>query len=411
MGVRVGCIRNTNMIGAALFNSDMLFIQASAPHIADYCTAGICLIPAGQRHSAIHAPSNFFCNESRLRRSVLSCWIRHVTRRERLTKRRSFMSSRKSIRIGIIGSGAIGGFYGFMLAKAGYSVHFLLRSEYSFVQKNGIDLQSDQIGYMPPLMVNAYKRVEDMPPCDWLLLGAKATSNAQLAPLLQNVAAPGAKVLVMQNGLGVEDGLRDLIPASLHLVGGLCWIAVQRLKPGVIKHIGLGDLHVGYHSGPAENAADRSAILSECTSLMNAASVRCLASSDLVQARWRKLVWNIPYNGLSVMLDAGSKQMTDQDDSRALLIAMMQEVVCAAGACGHSLPPALPEEMIALTQTIPEYLPSMYLDFALKRPMELDVMYSMPLSVARAAGCAMPKVESLYRALRFKEAQNLLAHA
>ncbi|MCE6984913.1 2-dehydropantoate 2-reductase, partial [Pseudomonas frederiksbergensis] len=74
--------------------------------------------------------------------------------------------------------------------------------------------------------VLAYAEAADMPPCDWLLVGAKTTSNAELAPLIAQVAAPDAKVVLLQNGLGVEEQLRPLLPADLHLLGGLCFICV-----------------------------------------------------------------------------------------------------------------------------------------------------------------------------------------
>lgn len=104
-------------------------------------------------------------------------------------------------RIGIIGSGAIGGFYGLMLARAGFDVHFLLRSEYQAVHKQGLQLDSAVHGQVR-MPVQAYASAADMPPCDWLLVGAKATNNAELAPLIVQAAAPQARVVLLQNGLG-----------------------------------------------------------------------------------------------------------------------------------------------------------------------------------------------------------------
>jgi len=90
-----------------------------------------------------------------------------------------------------------------------------------------------------------------MPPCNWLLVGAKSTSNQELAPLIAQVAAPDCKVVVLQNGLGVEDVLRPFLPASVHLLGGLCAICAHRSAPGVVEHQALGGVNLGYHSGPA----------------------------------------------------------------------------------------------------------------------------------------------------------------
>jgi 2-dehydropantoate 2-reductase len=313
---------------------------------------------------------------------------------------------RSSSRIAIVGSGAVGGFYGLMLARAGLEVHFLLRSEYQAVAKQGLLVRSKIHGDLRLEKVNAYHSVHDMPLCDWLLVGAKATSNAELAPLIAKAAAPGARILVLQNGLGIEDQLRPLLPAHLHLIGGLCWVGVQRQAPGVIDHIALGHVHLGYHSGPANDLMLQLAILESGVSLFETAGIKARATQDLEQARWNKLVWNIPYNGLSALLGSGTKGLMGNPDSRQLIHAMMHEVMVGAAACGHSPPDELADQMIALTDSIDDYLPSMYLDNAQRRPMELDALYGVPLDAARKAGCSMPKVQALYHALRFMEARN-----
>ena len=222
------------------------------------------------------------------------------------------------VRIGVIGTGAIGGFYGLMLARAGFDVHFLLRSEYAAVAEHGLRLNSQVHGALGLAPVQAYHDVAEMPPCDWLLVGAKTTSNAELAPLIARAAAPGAKVLLLQNGLAVEEGLRPLLPDSLHLLGGLCYICVHRSSPGVIEHQALGAVHLGYHSGPAAAAAGQ-AIAEEGAALFRQAGLDSVAMPALEHARWQKLVWNVPYNGLSVLLDSGTRALMANADSRALI--------------------------------------------------------------------------------------------
>ena len=306
-------------------------------------------------------------------------------------------------RIGIIGSGAIGGFYGLMLARAGFDVHFLLRSEFAAVASQGLQVNSALHGNLHLQPVQAYQSVADMPPCDWLLIGAKTTSNAELAPLISQAAAPGAKVVLMQNGLAVEDELRPLLPDSLHLLGGLCYICAHRSAPGVVEHQALGSVNLGYHSGPANDAESRQQILEQGSALFQAAGLDSTAMAELNQARWQKLVWNVPYNGLAVLLNTGTSALMGNPDSRALIAAIMQEVIDGAGACGHPLPPGLADKLLVATDRMPDYLPSMYHDFALHRPLELHAIYTAPLQAAAQAGCAMPRTEALYQTLRFIE--------
>lgn len=310
-------------------------------------------------------------------------------------------------KVGIIGTGAIGGFYGLMLARAGFDVHFLLRSEFSAVAERGLQVNSAVHGQLTLNPVQAYSAAEDMPKCDWLLVGAKTTSNAGLAPAIVQAAKADAKVLVLQNGLDVEDSLRELLPDSLHLLGGLCLICVHREEPGLITHQALGAVNVGYHSGPALDEVARMAIVEEGAGLFRAAGLDSQAMPDLHQARWQKLVWNIPYNGLSVLLGAGTTPLMADGDSRALIQALMAEVVQGAKACGLEVPAGYADFLFTMTEKMPDYWPSMYHDFLHKRPLELDAIYARPLAAAKAAGCQLPRIEALYRTLRFIDRRNV----
>jgi 2-dehydropantoate 2-reductase len=308
--------------------------------------------------------------------------------------------------IGIIGTGAIGGFYGLMLARAGFDVHFLLRSEFSAVAERGLQLDHASLGPLALKPVQAYSSAADMPPCDWLLVGAKTTQNADLAPAIIQAAAPDAKVLLLQNGLDVEDSLRELLPDSLHLLGGLCLICVHRAGPGVITHQALGSVNVGYHSGPADNEQASMSIVEEGAGLFRAAGIDAQAMPNLHQARWQKLVWNIPYNGLSVLLGASTTPLMADADSRALIQALMAEVVQGAKACGHDMPAGYADYLFKMTEKMPDYWPSMHHDFLHKRPLELDAIYTRPLAAAKAAGCELPRIEALYRCLSFIDRRN-----
>ena len=315
------------------------------------------------------------------------------------------MSQTSAPRIGIIGTGAIGGFYGMLLARAGHDVHFLLRSEYAAVVERGLQLNSSVHGALHLPAVQAYRTIEDMPQCDWLLVGAKTTANAELAPLIAKAAAPGAKVVLLQNGLAVEDELRPLLSEDLHLLGGLCYICVHRSAPGVIEHQALGAINLAYHSGPLDNDEARLALVEEGAGLLRSTGLDSTAMRDLAQTRWQKLVWNIPYNGLSVLLDADTRRLMGNADSRALIADMMQEVVRAAQALGYAMPENYADKLLAATQRMSDYLPSMYHDFAQGRAAELHAIYEAPLAAADAAGFDMPKVRALYQALRFIQAR------
>ncbi|MGH8437202.1 MAG: ketopantoate reductase C-terminal domain-containing protein, partial [Pseudomonas sp.] len=148
-------------------------------------------------------------------------------------------------------------------------------------------------------------------------------------------------------------------------------------------------------------------IVEEGTALFKAAGLDSSAMPDLEQARWQKLVWNVPYNGLSVLLNAGTTALMANADSRALIRALMQEVVQGAAACGHQLPEGFADKLLAATDRMPDYLPSMYHDYVQRRPLESQAIYAAPLAAARQAGCELPRIQALYQAVSFLDARNL----
>ncbi len=207
-------------------------------------------------------------------------------------------------------------------------------------------------------------------------------------------------MVLLQNGLGVEDALRPLLPERLHLLGGLCFICVHRAEPGLVVHEALGSINFAYHSGPGDEAR---AAVEEAVGLFGSAGIEASGMPSLDQARWQKLVWNAPFNGLAVLLDSGTEGLLGHPESRALVKAVMDETLGAAAACGHALPADLPEKMLFGTSRLPNYLPSMYHDFTHGRPLELEALYATPLAAAARAGYAMPKTAMLLQALRFLE--------
>ena len=312
------------------------------------------------------------------------------------------MSEQKQPRIGVIGTGAIGGFYGLMLARAGFDVHFLLRSEYQDVKRNGLRVNHAELGELALPVVQAWHDVADMPKCDWLLVGAKTTSNADLAEIINQAAAADAKVVLLQNGLAVEDELRPLLAEQVHLLGGLCFICVHRSAPGVIEHEAHGGVNI-------RRLIDRQSASAISAQIADQAAGQVSVKQDLIPRQWRSWSKHAGKNWceyslrwlLSVLLNSNTRQLMDEPHSRALVADLMAEVVEAAAACGYPLPEHLVANMLKATDAMPDYWPSMYHDFSHKRPLELQAIYVAPLAAAGAVGCEMPKVAMLLQSLEF----------
>ena len=117
-------------------------------------------------------------------------------------------------------------------------------------------------------------------------------------------------------------------------------------------------------------------------------------------------MWNIPFNGLSVALDASTRELVDDPDAVALVDAVIREVHAAAADCGVSIPIEMINKTVEVTQSMVPYDSSMRVDYLHRRPMEIEAIFGNPLRAASQHGATMPSVEMLYRQLKFLDARN-----
>ena len=304
-------------------------------------------------------------------------------------------------RYAIIGSGALGGLYGGMLARSGFDVHFLLHSDFQHVREHGWRVESPLGDFHLPT-VNAHATADSMPACDVTIVGLKTTRNQLLAQTLPSPTRDGGVVLVLQNGLDVEADSAAVVGAD-RVLGGCCFLCSNKVGPGHVRHLDYGRIVFGEYSN------DRSEITSRVQRIrdeMVSAGIDAQTTDDLLLTRWRKLMWNIPFNGLSVALDASTKELVDDQDAVALVEAIIREVHAAAGDCGVKIPAEMIDKTIEVTRSMVPYDSSMRLDYIHRRPMELEAIFGNPLRAASQCGAAMPRVETLYRQLNFLDARN-----
>jgi 2-dehydropantoate 2-reductase len=298
----------------------------------------------------------------------------------------------------VIGTGAIGGFYGGMLANNGADVHFLLHSDYQHVKEQGLRVDSIKGNFK--LAVNAYAKPEDMPMCDVVIVALKTTHNHLLQALLPQVVKPDGMVVIMQNGFAVEQVAADILPQA-NIIGGLCFIGSTKIGPGHIKHSDFGMVNLGQYM-PDGSTAGITPELKLITEDFIAAGIDAKPIENLSYLRWQKLVWNVPFNGLSVVLNSNTSKLLSQPDTRELLKSMMLEVIAAANACGQSLNTSLAEAMLVNTETnMQDYAPSMKVDFEHNRPLEINAIYQSMIARAAKSGVDMKLAKMLAQQLRF----------
>lgn len=308
-------------------------------------------------------------------------------------------------RYAIIGTGAIGGYYGACLQRGGAEVHFLLRSDFEEVNSNGITVKSVQGDFALP-KVYAHASTATMPPVDVVLIALKTTQNHRLPNLLQPILGSDTAILTLQNGFALEDDWQPWV-GTRPLFGGLCFVCCNKVGPGTIHHLDYGHILLGGYRAdhqPAGVSTQLQTIAKDFTDSGVATDI----TPDLRLARWRKLVWNIPFNGLSVVMNATTDEMIGDPDIRQLAEQLMVEVVAAARQDGEHLSPGrgrhLPEgliqQMLDHTAQMKPYRTSMKIDFDEGRPLEVETIFGSPLKAARESGIETPRIEMLYHQLK-----------
>ena len=201
-------------------------------------------------------------------------------------------------------------------------------------------------------------------------------------------------ILTLQNGLGNEDFLAEHFGAE-RILGGLCYISLDRTAPGVVERLDAGRLTIGEYRGhPQPRTHDVAWEFKRC-------GVVCNVADDLTLERWRKLVWNIPFNGLSVVAGGLDTAAILADDRlQQLTVELMDETIAIANACGHRLPTAVALDLMRRTKAMDAYRPSTLLDYEAGRPLEIESIWGETLRHAQAAGVAVPRLEVLCRLLR-----------
>jgi 2-dehydropantoate 2-reductase len=190
------------------------------------------------------------------------------------------------------------------------------------------------------------------------------------------------------------------------ILAGLCFLCSNRAGPGHIRHLDYGRVTLAEFD-PDGRARGVTGAMTRIEHDLGQAGIPVLLADDLQAARWRKLVWNMPFNGLSVILRASTSELMENEHTRALAEAVMHEVQAGARACGKDIDDLFVARMLEDTVRMTPYRTSMIIDYDERRPMEVEAIYGNPLRTGEAAGARLPLIGALYRQLKFLDAHNL----
>ncbi|MCC5808728.1 MAG: 2-dehydropantoate 2-reductase [Ectothiorhodospiraceae bacterium] len=294
-------------------------------------------------------------------------------------------------RVLVVGTGAIGSFYGAILSRAGARVDVVSRSEHAQMQEHGVRVDSKELGDLSFRPATVYKDVTEVStPPDFLVLSVKVLDDLDRAALIRPAVGPDTAIVLIENGIEIEPPIVEAFPDN-PLVSCLAFVAASRVGPAHTEHKAYGRLVIGSYPSGVNDAARR------FSALLEQGGINAPLSENLVTERWRKAVWNAAFNPVSVIAGgASTKDILGSENEERLLVALMQEVCDVAAAAGHPMPEDLPEKSIVNTHKMPAYHNSMALDYIHGRDMEIEAILGNVIREARRLNIPVPHLETVY---------------
>ena len=300
-------------------------------------------------------------------------------------------------RILVIGAGAIGAFYGGVLARAGCEVSAVARSDFDAVAAHGYRIESHlgDLSWKPAQLVRSSGEYKGPP--DYLFVCLKLTASTDPVALIAPALGKDTTIVFVANGIDVDAPVASAFPDN-ELIAGVAYAAVSR-EAGIVKHHSqYTRLVLGRYPG---GASDKAAQFAELIKKGGSSSV---ATEDIVGARWQKCAWNTVLNPISALGGGlGTQDILGSEASTEFVRAAINEFAAIAAGAGHPIPADTAEKLIAGTRKLPNYVSSMGQDQLAGRPMETEALLGNVVRTGRRVGVAAPRLETLYALLKMAE--------
>jgi len=306
--------------------------------------------------------------------------------------------------VAVIGAGAVGGFFGAMLARAGHAVVFIGRLPHvQAIEQHGLRL--DMAGRVESIPAAASIDLSAVQGADLVLFSVKSTDTAQVAEAIAPHLKDDAIVLSLQNG--VENAERIARHVRQTVVPAVVYVATATPEPGLVKHHGRGDLVIGPLVAAAAQDAGVAVSLDGIRQAFAAAGVPVTISANVVGELWSKLMVNCAYNAISGLAQAPYGELAAMPSIRDLQQAVVAEVCAVASAVGVDLP--LRESLTAMERiadAMPAQLSSTAQDMVRRKPSEIDHLNGFVVRRGREVGVPTPANLALYALIKLVESRH-----
>ena len=290
------------------------------------------------------------------------------------------------MKIAMMGSGGVGGFFGARLANAGYDVTFIARGAHlEAMRRSGLTIENEPQGDIHVARVKAAADPGEVGPVDIVVLSVKLWDTADAARAIAPMVGPSTGVLSLQNGVVKDDILREHLPAE-QVMGGVGYVATHISRPGVLRQTGtMQRVIVGEHDGLA---SERAKFLHEA---LVKSGVKAELSSDVRRAIWEKYVFLVGLSATTTTMRKTLGPIRESAQTRAFLLDVMREVVAVGRALGVALPADFAEQRLAFADTLPvDMTSSMHHDLERGKRLEVNWLSGGVVDLGRKAGVPTP---------------------
>ncbi len=300
-------------------------------------------------------------------------------------------------KIAVIGAGAVGGYFGGMLARAGAPVVMIGRAPFAeAVNKNGLLL--DTLQFKERVRVDAATELEAARGAEIVLFCVKTTDTAETTRALAPLLDPNAVAISLQNGVDNAEQIRAA--SGIDALGAVVYVAASVPQDGSIKHVGRGDLVIGPRNVRTERIA----------ALFERAGVPCRISQNIEGELWTKLTWNCALNAVSALGRAKYGQIAANEDARKVVEQIVDEVLAVARAANVH-PPGLEDPKVAfagalkVASQMSEALSSTAQDMLRNKRTEIDSLNGYISRRGAALGVPTPVNHALYTLVKLAESR------
>lgn len=299
------------------------------------------------------------------------------------------------MRIAVMGTGAVGGYFGARLGAAGQNVAFIARgSHLDAMRKEGLKVKSIQ----GDLHIRALFTSDpgEVGPMDLVLFCVKSYDTEAAAAKLAPMMGEKTMIISLQNGIDNPDKIAARW-GKARTLAAVVYLGATVAAPGKIEHSAGGRIILGELDGETSETAK------QVEQLLSDAKISCTLSAEIRKVMWTKLVWNAPFCALSCLARATVKEILESDALKKLAADCMQEVIEAARSTGIELAPSVVEETFHFSKGLGDFKPSMLQDLEARKPLEYEALNGIVIHLLGERGKKAPINEAAYAVLKFQD--------